>query len=81
MDKSTFILFAGLILLLQGCAGESFKRTSFETLQNIREQQCDKDLTGKCPPREGYGDYQRKRKEAHDSDNEDKTAASLPPDQ
>ena len=73
MDKVTFILVAGSILLIQACSGESFKRTSFETLQNIRELRCDKDLTGKCPPREAYGDYQRKRKEALDSDSEYKS--------
>ena len=60
------LIFAGLIVLLQGCSGESVKRTSFETLQNLHEQECEKDLSGKCPPRERYDDYQHKRKEAQE---------------
>ena len=52
------------IAILQGCSGESAKRTAFETLQNMREQQCAQDLSGRCPPRESYADYQRERKEA-----------------
>jgi len=58
------VLAALAITVLQGCSGESAKRTAFETLQNIREQQCEQDLSGRCPPRESYADYQRKRKEA-----------------
>jgi hypothetical protein len=53
-----------VVAILQGCSGESAKRTAFETLQNMREQQCAQDLSGRCPPRESYADYQRKRKEA-----------------
>ena len=52
------------IAILQGCSAESAKRTAFETLQNMREQQCAQDLSGRCPQRESYADYQRKRKEA-----------------
>jgi hypothetical protein len=55
---------AVVIAVLQGCSGESARRTAFETLQNMREQQCEQDLTGRCPPRESYADYQRNRKEA-----------------
>ena len=58
------VLAALAIAVLQGCSGESAKRTAFETLQNMREQQCARDLSGRCPPRESYADYQRKRKEA-----------------
>jgi len=56
----SFIL--GLMLVIHGCSSESAKRTAFETLQNLREQQCDQDLSGHCPKREGYADDQRKRK-------------------
>lgn len=73
MKKYIFILIAGVTVFAQGCSSESAKRTSFETLQNVREQQCSKDLTNNCPPRESYEDYQRKRKEAleHEKDNKD----------
>jgi hypothetical protein len=62
--KSYASLAALSISILQGCSSESAKRTAFETLQNMREQQCEQDLSGRCPPRESYADYQRKRKEA-----------------
>ena len=54
----------GLMVFIHGCSSESAKRTAFETLQNMREQQCDQDLSGNCPQRQSYADYQRKRKEA-----------------
>jgi len=57
-----------MMLLLHGCSGESAKRTAFETLQNLREQQCEQDLSGKCPQRESYDDYQSKRKAAEPSE-------------
>ena len=45
-------------------------RTATERLESQRsrtgEQQCEQDLSGRCPPRESYADYQRKRKEASD---------------
>jgi hypothetical protein len=53
-------------LLGAGCSQEAVKRSSFETLQNLREQQCGHDLSGHCPPRESYEHYQRKRDEALD---------------
>jgi hypothetical protein len=62
--KPIAIYTAVVILITQGCSGEFAKRTAFETLQNIHEQQCERDLSGKCPERESYDDYQRKRKEA-----------------
>jgi hypothetical protein len=75
MSRCAFIIsIAGWLLLLQGCSGETVKRTSFETLQNMREQQCSKDLSGNCPGRESYDDYQHKKKEALAPENRDKTA-------
>lgn len=62
--------------MLQGCSGETVKRTSFEILQNMREQQCNKDLSGDCPGRESYNDYQRRKKEALTPENGDKAAPS-----
>jgi len=65
ISMKPYALVAALaIAALQGCSSESAKRTAFETLQNMREQQCERDLSGRCPPRESYADYQRKRKEA-----------------
>ena len=74
MKKCIFLLVAGLIVVTQGCSSESAKRLSFESLQGLREQECNKDFTGNCPPRESYDDYQRKRKEALDPENDHKEA-------
>jgi hypothetical protein len=57
-------LTAVIIVSIQGCSSETAKRMAFETLQNMREQECTRDLSGKCPARESYADYQRKRREA-----------------
>lgn len=67
MKRRTLLFIAGFLALVQGCTSESVKRTSFETLQNIREEQCAKDLSGKCPPRETYDEYQSKLKEGQPS--------------
>lgn len=61
---TTAILTAVIIVSIQSCSSETAKRMAFETLQNMRELQCARDLSGKCPARESYADYQRKRREA-----------------
>ena len=68
MNNSARLLIVVLFALIQGCSGDAVKRTSYETLQNLREQQCDKDLSGRCPARESYDDYQRKREKARTSE-------------
>jgi len=50
-----------LLLLMGGCTGEMAKRTTYETLENVRMNQCDKEISANCPGREGYDDYTRKR--------------------
>ena len=74
MNKCVLILVMGLFLTVLGCSSETVKRTSFETLQNLREQQCEKDLSGNCPARESYNDYQRKRKWVQVPEDGDKLA-------
>lgn len=65
MLKLHGLLLAGVAMaIISGCSSEAAKRTAFETLQNMRAQQCARDLSGKCPKRESYADYQRKREEA-----------------
>jgi hypothetical protein len=49
--------------LVSGCSSETAKRTAYETLQNIHEQDCLKNPQTECEKRESYEDYQRKRKE------------------
>jgi hypothetical protein len=57
----------GLIFCISSCSSESLKRTGYEALQNIGEQQCEKELLSECQERESYDDYQRMRKDAEDS--------------
>jgi len=55
-----------MLFPLGGCSAEAVKRTSFESLQTLRELQCSRDLSGNCPPRGSYEAYQRQRKVALD---------------
>lgn len=64
--SACLIAVIALPLAGAGCSQEAAKRTSFETLQNLREQQCNRDLSGHCPPRQDYEAYRRKRGEALD---------------
>lgn len=52
-----------IVALTAGCSSESAKRTAYETLQNVRRQECLKNLSSDCEKRESYEDYERKRKE------------------
>jgi len=51
------------ISLVSGCSSDTAKRTAYETLQNVREQECLKNPSADCGKRGSYDDYQRKRKE------------------
>ena len=68
ITASARIVTTLVLLLGAGCSHQAAKRTSFETLQNLRDQQCSHDLSGNCPPRESYDDYTRKRHELLDQD-------------
>jgi hypothetical protein len=67
MLKTRVLLVAGVILMASACSTESAKRTGYETLQNMREQECQKDLTSECEKRESYEAYQRNKKEVEES--------------
>lgn len=60
-----FLIFALTMVLAAtlGCSGESFKRATFDSMQNYSREQCLKDPGVECPERESYDDYQRKRRE------------------
>ncbi len=45
------------------CTSESLKRTAYETMENVRQQECHKDLSSECPERQSYEDYQRDKEE------------------
>jgi len=63
MKHSHVVLLAGVIFTISSCSKESLKRTGYETLQNVQEQRCQKDLSSECPERESYDAYQRKMEE------------------
>ena len=62
MKMIKIISLIGFVFGILSCSSESLKRTSYETLQNIGEMQCNRELSTECPKRESYDDYQRKRK-------------------
>ncbi len=60
--------FAGLlvlagVVLISGCSADTAKRTAYETLQNVHEQECLKNPAMNCGKRDSYEEYERKRKE------------------
>ena len=62
----SFTAFTGMVLLcvvVTACSGEDVRRTTYETLQNIGEQQCEKDLSSECPERQSYDEYRRSQQE------------------
>ena len=56
-----------IIALTTGCSSDAAKRTAYETLQNVRQQECLKNPSLECEKRESYEDYERKRKELEPS--------------
>ena len=63
MDRSICLLCLALVALISGCSSETAKRTAYETLQNVREQECLKDPSATdCGKRNSYEDYERQRK-------------------
>jgi len=63
MSGSFRFLCLIIIALAAGCSSETAKRTAYETLQNIHEQECLNNPSLKCEKRDNYDDYERKRKE------------------
>lgn len=63
-----YILFLAIIALATGCSNDIAKRTAYETLQNVRQQECMKNPSIDCGKRESYDDYMNKRKELETSE-------------
>lgn len=53
----TFCMF----FVLAGCSADSIKRASYQTVQNLGQEQCQKQFSEDCRNRPGYDDYQRNR--------------------
>ena len=60
MKHICILLLGGLMLCAHGCSTESLKRTGYETLQNVEDERCLRNLSSECPERESYDEYQRK---------------------
>lgn len=58
------IIFPVLLLIITtGCSSEMAKRTTYETLENVRINECQSVPSSDCPERESYDSYTRKRNE------------------
>jgi hypothetical protein len=63
MKSALAILCLGTVVLVAACTTESAKRATFETLQNVRQQECEKNRDPDCQKRESYDEYQRQRQQ------------------
>ncbi|MGC2046988.1 MAG: hypothetical protein WA635_00030 [Gallionella sp.] len=57
-----------VVVLTAGCSADTAKRTAYETLQNVHQQECLKNPSLNCEKRESYEDYERKRKDLESSE-------------
>ena len=64
MNNFSGMLCLAIVALVSGCSTETAKRTAYETLQNIHDQDCLKDPNSpsECRKRDSYEDYQRQQK-------------------
>jgi hypothetical protein len=60
MRKSELFVLANVLVVVSACCAEKVKRTTYETLQNIEEGRCEKDLSADCTGRESYETYKRR---------------------
>ena len=68
MSKSLKCVLYALVLSAAACSTESLQRTGYETLQNIEQQRCQRDLSAQCAPRESFDSYRRERRELQQTD-------------
>ncbi|MEO8331942.1 MAG: hypothetical protein ABI479_05875 [Gallionella sp.] len=68
MDRFSCMLCLAIVALTAGCSSDTAKRTAYETLQNVRQQECMKNLSSDCEKRDSYDIYQRNRKELESSE-------------
>jgi len=57
------MFFLAIVAMASGCSSDTAKRTAYETMQNVRQRECMKNLSPDCDKRESYDNYERKRKE------------------
>jgi len=59
MDNFVGVFCLAIIALTAGCSADTAKRTAYETMQNVREQECLKNPSMECGKRQSYEDYER----------------------
>ena len=64
MTRSIQITLLVCLMVLSACSRETWKRTGYETLQNVGREQCEKERAPDCPPPGSYDTYKQKRDEA-----------------
>lgn len=68
MRNMKCLLVPGVIVLLTGCSADSVKRIAYETLQNVRQQECMRNPAQDCGQQESYDDYRSKRDKLTEAD-------------
>lgn len=61
MQLSLYILIASVGLIGCGCSTETVQRGTYDTMQNVQQEQCRDPRIMECPPRQRYEEYQRQR--------------------
>lgn len=62
MVRTWLIFITSLFLVATACSKGQVKRTTYETLQNIRQQECMRTPSVECEERERLEVYEDKRK-------------------
>jgi len=61
MNKLCRVVTLVFFVFITGCSADMAKRTTYETLQNMRDRECMKNPSVNCEKRETYEDYRRQR--------------------
>lgn len=61
MDKFAGVLCLAIVVLASGCSSDMAKRTAYETMQNVHQQECLKNPAMECGKRQSYENYERQR--------------------
>jgi hypothetical protein len=56
-------LLTVILGVVQACSSDLLKRTAYETMENLRQQECHKELSSECPERQSYEDYRHDKEE------------------
>ena len=62
------LLISGIAILASACSDTAIRRTGYETLQNIREQECSRTPSVECERRESMEVYKNRREEVERAD-------------